>query len=381
MKRRAKYYKIRGGKVYARLKYTDSTGRIHDLMRRADSITHAKELVEQMRREVADYGEHSLQASHVNFADLVSYYEKNYLIEAEYHDGRKVRGRRSLKGRGVGAQVKALGHFFGRKRLRSVTYADLAGYKSQRLKTPIISPKTKARRQRSIASVNRELALLRNMLNVALQNGWILKNPFHGGPPLINLADEKKRQRILTRDEERLLLDACAGPRAHLRPLLVCALDTGMRQGEMLKLLWRDVDLENRIITIQSFNTKTMKERHVSMTARLADELLRLWEASPKDGGVLVFGILSNVKRSFMSVRKIAGLTDVRFHDLRHSHASRLTASHIPLAEVGRVLGHSQVNTTFRYVNANVETARRASAALDAFHAEGEERSAAEFVN
>jgi len=149
----------------------------------------------------------------------------------------------------------------------------------------------------------------------------------------------------------------------------------------MLKLRWEDVDLDNRIITIQSFNTKTMKERHVSMTSRLANELGALWEISPKDNNVLVFGILNNVKRSFMSVRKIAGLTDVRFHDLRHSHASRLTAANIPLAEVGRVLGHTQANTTYRYVNANIETVRRASAVLDALNKIDEEKSASELIN
>jgi integrase len=62
-------------------------------------------------------------------------------------------------------------------------------------------------------------------------------------------------------------------------------------------------------------------------------------------------------------------LPDVRFHDLRHTHATRLVGAHIPLSEVGRVLGHTQPNTTYRYVNANVETAKRASAALDALYA------------
>jgi integrase len=58
-----------------------------------------------------------------------------------------------------------------------------------------------------------------------------------------------------------------------------------------------------------------------------------------------------------------AGLPDVRFHDLRHTAATRLVAAHLPLPEVGRVLGHTQANTTYRYVNANIETTRRAAAA------------------
>jgi integrase len=145
-----------------------------------------------------------------------------------------------------------------------------------------------------------------------------------------------------------------------------------MRRGELLTLRWRDVDFEHDLISIQAFNTKTMRERQVSLTARLSQELQALYEQSPKDPTRRVFGILDNVKRSFTAARAAAGLSDVRFHDLRHTHATRLVGAHIPLSEVGRALGHTQPNTTYRYVNANVETAKRASAALDAFNAEEE---------
>jgi hypothetical protein len=62
--------------------------------------------------------------------------------------------------------------------------------------------------------VNRELALLRRMLNVAMREGWLMRNPFTAGDPLICLADERKRERILTREEEARLLGACA-PKGH----------------------------------------------------------------------------------------------------------------------------------------------------------------------
>jgi integrase len=146
-----------------------------------------------------------------------------------------------------------------------------------------------------------------------------------------------------------------------------------MRQGEIFSLRWRDVDLENGLVNIQAFHTKTMKDRQVAITTRLAIELERLKASAPDDPNSLVFGILDNVKRSFTAARNQAGLNDLRFHDLRHTAATRLVGAHIPLSEVGRVLGHSQANTTYRYVNANVETAKRAAAALDAFNAEATE--------
>src|SRR5439155_8639989 len=80
--------------------------------------------------------------------------------------------------------------------------------------------------------------------------------------PLISIADERKRERILTRDEELRLLAACENRyQKHLRPILICALDTGMRRGEIFGLKWSDVDFEERILTIRPFNTKTMKDR------------------------------------------------------------------------------------------------------------------------
>ncbi|HEX6187869.1 MAG TPA: site-specific integrase [Pyrinomonadaceae bacterium] len=134
------------------------------------------------------------------------------------------------------------------------------------------------------------------------------------------MADERKRERIVTREEELRLLTACENRyRKHLRPIVICALDTGMRRGEIFGLKWSDVDFEERVLTIRAFNTKTMQERQVSFTTRLMIELERLWEESPKNRDFLVFGFTDNVKKSWTSVRAKAGLPDVRFHDLRHT--------------------------------------------------------------
>jgi integrase len=111
-------------------------------------------------------------------------------------------------------------------------------------------------------------------------------------------------------------------------------------------------------------------------------ELELLKASAPENSDSLVFGIVDNVKRSFGAARSNAGLKDVRFHDLRHTAATRLVGPYIPLSEVGRVLGHTQANTTYRYVNANVETAKRAAVALNMFNSEGSaEPESAEMVN
>ena len=158
---------------------------------------------------------------------------------------------------------------------------------------------------------------------------------------------------------------ACRSERQHLKAILICALDTGMRRGEIFSLVWSDIDFESGLITIRAFNTKTMRERRIGMTERLIAELECL---SGYQNGDLVFGIKTHCQHSFDKAKRQAGLSDLRFHDLRHTHATRLVGAQMPLAEVGRVLGHTQPSTTFRYVNINADTARRAADLLNQFN-------------
>lgn len=369
----------KGAKVtwWARVTYMDpKTAKRHDLQRRGQSKAHARDLLQALLRDIDATEGQAPRNERKTFTELCDYFEKHYVKAAEYVDGRKVAGVRSL-GTAKG-QLNVLRDYFGPCRLRSITHGDVHQFRAARL-----AQVTRTKTQRTIASVNRELSMLRRMLNVAQREGWILRSPFAAGDSLISLADENKRERILTREEEVKLLVACETPqRAHLKAIIICALDTGMRQGEIFSLRWRDVDLENRLLSIQAFHTKTTKERQVAITTRLAIELERLKASAPDDRDGLVFGILDNVKRSFTAARSKAGLKDLRFHDLRHTAATRLVGAHIPLSEVGRVLGHTQANTTYRYVNANVETAKRAAAALDAFNAESTQAAtAAELVH
>jgi integrase len=360
---------------YARIQYTDEVGRRKQSERKPlyNTKTAAKELAKEMLRELEGEGVASLDAATMTFDDLADFYQQHYLQEPEYVDGVKVSGLRSKYDYEL--RLRPLREFFGKKKLRSITHGDLERFKSARLKTPTVVGKntrgTKSKgkpieRKRSIGTVHRELSFMRRVLNVAVGQGWILKNPFSMGKSLINPGDEKPRERILSKEEEEKLLAICTEWKAHLKPIIIMALYTGMRRGEMFSLKWADVDFENGIITIQAFNTKTMRERQVAMTDRLIEVLKPMAEiAAPDD---LVFGIKTNAKTSFNKAKKEVGLSNLRFHDLRHTHATRLVTNHLPLSEVGRILGHTQSNTTYRYVNANVETAKRAAAVLNKFN-------------
>lgn len=275
--------------------------------------------------------------------------------------------------------------YFGKKKLTEITYGDIYSYRSMRLDVPI-----PAGRKRTIASMNRELAYLRRLLNIAMRQGWINKNPINCSETLILTSCERRRERILTLEEEQRLLATCEERtitysrygkeitakdditrRRHLKPFLIALLDTGARKGEMLKLVWRDVNLEQRIITIQALNTKTLKMRQVAITQRFYDELIRLWENSDKNLDSLVFNITDNVRRSFSTACKIAGIKEggidgLTLHCLRHSAATRLVNGQLPIQMVSRILDHSLPQTTYRYLSANDETLRQAASIFEA---------------
>src|ERR1044072_8262195 len=244
---------------WARVTYVDpKTGKRHDLQRRGENKAHARDLLQALLRDIDATDGQAPRKERQTFAELCDYFEKHYVKAAEYIDGRKVAGVRSL-GTAKG-QLNVLRDYFGSYRLRSITHGDVRQFRAVRL-----AQETRTKTQRTIASVNRELSMLRRMLNVAQREGWILRSPFAAGDSLISLADENKRERILTREEEIKLLVACEAPqRAHLKVILICALDTGMRQGEIFSLRWCDVDLENGLLRIQACHTKTLKERHVA---------------------------------------------------------------------------------------------------------------------
>lgn len=353
----------RKGKIYACVQFVDEDGNKRGIWRKADSRKQARDTIKRILRELDENGEATVDAQNMTFAELANYFEQHYMKPAEYTaEGHKIAGYRSLSS--FQAFMQPLRATFDRKRLRSITYGEIRAYKATRLQTP-----TQYNRPRSLSCVHRELALLRRMLRIGLREGWLLKNPFAAGESLISLADEKKRERILTREEEGRLLAACEkhSRRTPLRALLTCALDTGMRKGEMLKLRWHDLDFNSRIINIRAMNTKTMRARQVSMTLRLCEEFERLWAASEQQTEALVFGIKDNVRKSFAAACKDAGIAGFTLHCARHTAATRLVKGMMPLQMVGRILGHSQPQTTYRYLSANVETSAQAAAILEAF--------------
>jgi integrase len=155
-----------------------------------------------------------------------------------------------------------------------------------------------------------------------------------------------------------------------LKALLVCALDTAMRHGEIIKMRWQDVNFTTGEIYIPQTNTKTEDARSVGITPRLRRELQLLWEGSPQEKDFLVFGITNTIKTAFKSACKDAGIKDFRFHDCRHTATTRMVASGSPHTEVMKITGHTQLKTFLRYLNITPETARTVASRLSDYLAD-----------
>jgi integrase len=351
------------GKWFARITFTDLKGKRKNIKRVAASQAEARATLRTLVRKLEGEGEKAFGNEKITFSYLADYYERHFCQPAVYRNGRKVSGLRDPnRSKGVLVQCR---RFFGNQKLRSIKYDDLVAYKQLRL-----NGITHLKKQRSLSSLNRELGILRRIFNVALAQGWILRNPFNCGEALIQPSADGVRSKVLTVEEERRLLAACSEPcRSHIRPIVIALLDTGARRGEMLKLTWECVDFESRKILLKSETTKTLKARHVGMTQRLTEELSRLWEQSEKDLSASVFGI-KTFRKSFNTAARIAGiktggLDGLVTHSLRHSLATRLIKGQMPIQLVGKILGHENVNTTFRYLSANDETLSQAASILE----------------
>jgi len=369
MKKTNGYVYEENGKWYARMTFTDESGKRRNVKRTAESRADAKHKLKSLVRQFDDEGERGIEACSMTFDDLADYYEANYLKPARYIDDRKVEGLRDVSH--LKACVRIFRQSFGRKPIRSVTHGDLARFRVARLNTP-----TQTKAQRTITTVNRELSALRRILNIAVRQGWLAKNPFNSGDSLIDVSAERRRERILTLEEESKLLAACEhAKRRHLIPLIIALLDTSARKGEMLKLVWSDVDFERRLITFRALNTKTLQTRKVAMTERLYQQFKRMWKQSKKDEDARIFKIVNDVRKAFGAACEevgieVGGLKGISLHSLRHSAAVRLVKGRLPIEMVGRILGHTSPQTTYRYITANDETLFQAASILESLQRE-----------
>lgn len=204
------------------------------------------------------------------------------------------------------------------------------------------------------ATVNRELALLKTIFNKAIAWEMTERNPVKG---VELFAEDNQIERILTEEEESQLLNACVDRLEYLRSIITMALHTGMRRGELLSLKWTNVNLPFGQIVVEATSAKSKRRRPLPMNTAVRAVLEKL-KVRAVSGYVFSRpnGKPYNkwtVYDDFEEVRQQAGIEGLRFHDLRHTFATRLSAKGVDIVTIKDLLGHSSITTTMRYAHSH----------------------------
>ncbi len=198
----------------------------------------------------------------------------------------------------------------------------------------------------SKATLNRELAFMKTMFNMAVEWNYLDENP---AIKLKLLRGEKKRMRFLNSEEVDRLLEHSAD---HLKPIVITAISTGMRRGEILDLKWKHVDLEHRFLRV--VKSKNSGSRDVPINDFLYGTLVGL-EKSRRLGNYVFCKEDGSrrkcIKEAFNKVSRDAGLGDLWFHDLRHTYASLTASGGCDIITLKNLLGHKTLAMTQRYAH------------------------------
>ncbi|MGC2856863.1 tyrosine-type recombinase/integrase [Novispirillum sp. DQ9] len=267
--------------------------------------------------------------------------------------------------------------------------------------TPLVVERWRADRLAAgakISTVNRDLDDLKSSIAKAAEWGFISTSPVEkvkrgrtddrATVRFLTATEEERLMRALDDREERLrkerdsanawraergyapLPDLRALPYAdHLKPMILIALNTGLRFGEQASLTWADIDLERANLTVHGFKAKSRRTRHIPLN-RTALSVLSNWHSQRSDGAHLVFPNrhgkpFDNINSSWRAILVAAHITGFRWHDLRHTFASNLVMKGVDLNTVRELLGHSDYQMTLRYAHLAPEHKASAVAQLD----------------
>jgi integrase len=285
---------------------------------------------------------------------LLAKYTENHQHQASYKTGKR-------------HYLENFRDYFGESTLlANIKYMHLETYRNH-LRQKITKNKT----IRADASVNREMSCLHHIFTKAAEWEMIEQNPFDKGKSLI-LKENNKRMRFLTEDEIRSLLENCP---PYLYKIVECALNSGMRRGEILSLKWSQV--RNGFLYLRQTKTSESRQIPINDSLELMFKQIKS-EQNPKGHNVIrlngkpvkslksedVFTYrgepVKEVKRSFKTAVKDAEIQDFRFHDLRHTFASQVLMKGGTLKDVQELLGHKTMTMTLRYAHLTQEHKRKA---------------------
>ena len=238
---------------------------------------------------------------------------------------------------------------------------------------------------RSEHTIVRDLADVKALLNHAVKHGALTHSPLARWTPVepednrrVRYLDADERDRLLTALDEReqsmrdkrtsanLWRDERGYERLpelgafadHLKPMVLLALNTGLRRRELFELRWTSVNFDTNRITVTSDTAKSKRVRYIPMNVTVRDSLTRWREQAGRSA--LVFPgrdgrHIDNVDSAWRGLLKMAALEDFRWHDLRHDFASGLVMAGVDLYRVKTLLGHASITMTERYAHLSPE--------------------------
>ena len=217
----------------------------------------------------------------------------------------------------------------------------------------LLSEVTRTGRLRTPATVVRYMAALSHAFTVCINEwGWMEDNPIR---KVKKPVEPRGRVRFLSDEERERLLKACnESENVYLYPVVLLAISTGMRQGEIMNLSWGSIDLNSKRITLN--DTKNGEIRVVPLVGKSLDVITEYSKVKRIDTQLLFPSKVDatkpiDLRAPWSDVLKISGIENFRFHDLRHTAASYLAMSGATLTEIAEILGHKTLSMVMRYAH------------------------------
>lgn len=248
-----------------------------------------------------------------------------------------------------------------KKELGNLYLSDLSPAHICKVRDKLLGEQTVKKKLRTPSTVNRYLAAFSKPLSVALKEwGWIVDNPM---ARVAKERENKGRNRFLSLEEKDRLLEACRSScNSYLFPIVLIAILTGMRYGEIIHLEWSDIDFNRKTAFLR--NTKNGDERHVPLPDPIA-AILKTLPSYLEKGWIFKnpnprYHRPLSIRKAFATVLKRAQIKDFRFHDLRHTAASYIAMAGASQGTLMAILGHRSPQMTNRYAHFSQDHIRHA---------------------
>lgn len=239
---------------------------------------------------------------------------------------------------------KVLENFFRGMQINTISSWHIEKYKSKRKADGL-----------SLSTVNRELTVLKRIFNLGIKWNLINDNPVNG-VKFFRIPIQKPR--VLS-EEEFIMLYISASE--HLKPILLVAISTGMRKGEILNLRWKDINFAENYI--QVIDSKNYESRDIPISKHLKRALLNLKEIDSGKDYLFCYHDKKPIKyiyRSFGTALKKAGINKYTFYSLRHTFATRAVMAGVDIVTLKELLGHKTIQMTMRYSHPSPEHKKKA---------------------